>query len=170
MVYIGRIMRAHGTRGRVLVGELAKKVQSLPKGTEVHIGYSASFTASYTVRYCKAANASMLLQLEHIDTPEDVAPLREKGVFVPEEVLRAAVKTPVYLDSDIVGCAVYNVENGLRIGEIIDVWELPANDVWLMRHESLEIPLPVIDDVIKNVDIGERRVDVYLMPGLMELG
>jgi 16S rRNA processing protein RimM len=48
--------------------------------------------------------------------------------------------------------------------------ELPANDVWLMKYNNMEIPIPVIDDVIKKVDIKNKEIYVELIDGLMELG
>ena len=47
--------------------------------------------------------------------------------------------------------------------------ELPANDVWVMRTDKAEIPLPVIDDVIKSVDIEKKEIRIELMDGLMDL-
>jgi 16S rRNA processing protein RimM len=47
---------------------------------------------------------------------------------------------------------------------------MPANDVWVVTApDGSTIPLPVIDDVIKHVDIAQRRVTIDLLPGLRDI-
>jgi ribosomal 30S subunit maturation factor RimM len=46
---------------------------------------------------------------------------------------------------------------------------MPANDVWVMKTEQGEIPLPVIDDVIISTDISKKTITVYMMDGLLDL-
>ena len=46
---------------------------------------------------------------------------------------------------------------------------MPANDVWVVKTAQGDVPLPVIDDVIKKVDIAKKQIEVFLIEGLMEL-
>jgi len=46
---------------------------------------------------------------------------------------------------------------------------LPANDVWLLRGEFGDVPLPVIEDVIKKVDLVERKIWIEMMDGLLDI-
>ena len=42
----------------------------------------------------------------------------------------------------------------------------PANDVFVVATESGELLLPVIDDVVLDVDIEGGRMTVHLLEGL----
>ena len=42
-----------------------------------------------------------------------------------------------------------------------------ANDVWVVKRAGQsDLLLPVIDDVVKNIDLDKGEVDVELMEGL----
>ena len=47
---------------------------------------------------------------------------------------------------------------------------MPANDVWVVTTpDGSTIPMPVIADVVKHVNIEERCITVELLPGLREI-
>jgi 16S rRNA processing protein RimM len=66
-----------------------------------------------------------------------------------------------------VGCAVEDEERG-SLGTIREVIATGANDVWVVRGDGDEVLLPVIDDVVVDVDAATRVIRVRLLPGLME--
>jgi len=57
----------------------------------------------------------------------------------------------------------------IRKSRIKDVLNLPANDVWLVETEKGELPLPYIKDVVKRVDIENKRIEINLIDGLTDL-
>lgn len=68
---------------------------------------------------------------------------------------------------DIVGCSVVSDE-GEPLGTITDVLSPGANDVWVVRRpRGKEWLLPVIDDVVLDVDVAAKTVKVRLMEGLL---
>ena len=43
-----------------------------------------------------------------------------------------------------------------------------ANDVYIVKTKAgKEVLLPVIPDCIRNVDIENKKITVFLMPGLL---
>jgi 16S rRNA processing protein RimM len=69
--------------------------------------------------------------------------------------------------ADLVGLAVVT-EAGESLGVLEEVLKLPANDVFVVRGGRGEILLPVTDEVVRAVDLGEGRVVVRLLPGLVD--
>ncbi|HIX42690.1 MAG TPA: ribosome maturation factor RimM, partial [Candidatus Kurthia intestinigallinarum] len=68
---------------------------------------------------------------------------------------------------EIVGCDVFD-ENGNEIGKIKEIFETGANDVWTVTGiDGKEHYLPVIFEVIKEVDVENKRVTIELMEGLL---
>jgi 16S rRNA processing protein RimM len=111
----------------------------------------------------------MFLSLKELTSVDEAEALKEQGVFVEESKIREPETEEFFVD-EIVGCEVIDQQTKQKIGEIIDVWNMPANDVWVVQTDQGEIPFPVIDDVIKKIDIKKRRVEVFVLEGLMELG
>ena len=72
-----------------------------------------------------------------------------------------------YYVSDLIGCEVRE-EDGTLFGTLVDVMTTGANDVYIVKTKAgKEVLLPVIPDCIKNVDIANKTVMVFLMPGLV---
>ena len=80
---------------------------------------------------------------------------------------RVPLQEGEYYVRDIVGCEVYT-EEGELLGAISDVLSPGANDIWVVKMpKGKELLLPVIDDVVLDVDIGARKIKVRLMEGLL---
>jgi 16S rRNA processing protein RimM len=169
MRYVGTIRSILGNDGHVVLGDAPPNLRGFAAGTELSLGYSPAFATAYRVRSCEArASKDFALLLEGIANKEQALTLREMGVFASEALLRASV-TSEFLEDDLLGCAVFNVETGDRLGELAQVWYMPANDVWVVDVEGKELPIPAVDAFIKRVNLKTRRVDVFVMDGLMDL-
>ena len=67
------------------------------------------------------------------------------------------------------GATVYNEEDDSVIGEVKDVIETGANNVFAIGlPDGREVLFPVIDDCIKEVNTEEGRVVAHVMKGLMD--
>lgn len=54
-------------------------------------------------------------------------------------------------------------------GKIIDVFKTGSNDVYVVKDDlGKQILLPAISDVIKNVDVENKKMTVHLLKGLGE--
>ena len=59
-------------------------------------------------------------------------------------------------------------EDGDLLGEVVEVIETGANDVYVVRGESGEILLPAIDECVIDVDIEAGTMTVHVMDGLLD--
>lgn len=166
--YIGVIGRTHGLDGTVVVVDALTLPRPLVPGIRVGIGYSKDFVTMYTVAEFTATPHRTTLRLLECATAEAVAALTDQAVY--------ASSADVGVDDedrhrigDIEGCSVVTTE-GETLGTITDVWLMPANDVWVVSTpDGSTIPLPVIDDVVKTVDIADRCITIELLPGLRDI-
>ena len=72
-----------------------------------------------------------------------------------------------YYIVDLLECEVFT-EEGENLGKLIDVFNTGSNDVYVVKDElGKQVLLPAIGDVIKNVDIHNRKITVKLMKGLI---
>lgn len=165
---VGVITKTKGFKGELVLTEVPKAIENVVANIEVKIGYSERFSKPYNLTQFKRFQKNANIKLKEITSDEAGHKMKELGLFVKTDNINRKVNT--YIDHELSGCKVYNIEDGKLLGEICDVLELPANDVWIMRTETTEIPLPVIEDVIKSVDIDKKEIYIYLLDGLMELG
>lgn len=74
-----------------------------------------------------------------------------------------------YFYHQIIGCEVFT-EEGQFLGTITEILSPGANDVWVVEQQEgkgKSILLPVIDPVVKQVDVTSKRVTVHLLEGLV---
>lgn len=167
--YIGSVVRPYESHGRVFLGDVPPYLALLPAGTAIHIGYSASFAKPYRLLSCQKATRGFILELAAVATPEAVLLIKNMGVFADEQLVRS-LSSVEYFDDELIGCTVVDVETQQEIGVVVDIWNMPASDIWVMEYEGREIPIPAVEEYIKYVDIEAGRIGVQLIPGLLELG
>lgn len=166
--YIGSIVRPYEARGRALIGDIPQYARELPSGCSVSIGYSSAYARSYKVLSCIRVPKGFIVELEGITTPEAVQALKNMGVFADEKLVRSLGNVQ-FFDDELIGCAIFNHETGEQLGSLTDIWQMPASDIWVMNWRGAEIPIPAVEEYIKKVDVAARRIEIYVMPGLLEL-
>ena len=57
-------------------------------------------------------------------------------------------------------------ESGNLVGHIIDVMWLPSHDAYIIEKESKEYIIPIVPEIIKQVDYENRNIIIKIMDGL----
>lgn len=99
--------------------------------------------------------------LYHIN---DVEKYKGHSLKIAEENLTELAEGEFYYH-EIIGLDVF--ENNVMIGQIKEILQPGANDVWVVKRKGKkDLLLPYIPPVILNVDVAGNRVDVEIMEGL----
>jgi len=164
LIAIGKIVRAHGIKGEVAVMPLTDFVDRFEDLESVILEGRA--TARFSIREVRFHKRQLLILFEGIDTRnlaeehigDFVSVTKDEMVDLPEQT---------FFQFDVIGMKVYT-ETGEYLGEIAEIIEMPANDLWRVEGER-SILLPAAESVILNVDKEERKVTVRLLEGLLDL-
>jgi 16S rRNA processing protein RimM len=107
----------------------------------------------------------ILLKLRGHNTPEHVSQFAGMDVFVAAE---DAVELPEgdYFYHQIIGLAV-QTEDGAVIGQVEEIIATGSNDVYIVKGENGEIPIPALDTVILDIDLARGILVVRLPEGLI---
>ncbi len=162
---IGRVVRAHGVRGKIKVEYFGGKSRLFPY-RKILIKGSTGETATYEVREAVSQPPWMILNLRGVEKAEDAQSLAGKEVLIEKETLPDLDEGEYYW-ADILGMAV-ETEEGKRIGTMKEILETGANDVWVIEGKRGEILIPATDEVIRDVDAQRRVIRVSRMKGLWE--
>ena len=168
---VGRVRRAHGIRGelvvesltdepdavfasgrRVFVGSAAGDPQRPPR--ELHVIRSSPFKGGLIVAFEGLAdrNAAELLREATLLVPDgEVAPPGEDEMFI----------------HDLVGMRVAHV-NGETIGDVSEVFELPQGLVMEVRRVSDTVMLPFDEHTVTEVDSAARVITVDPLEGMLD--
>jgi 16S rRNA processing protein RimM len=160
---IGRVTKPHGIRGEVRVEVHTDDPQRYSLLDRLYLDDKSSEPIEIEhVRYHKTW---VLLKLKGIDDRASAESLRSKWLQIPEEEALPLDDGQYYL-YQIIGVKVY-VESGDFLGDIIEVLETKANNVFLVKGDKGEILLPDIAEVVKEINLEQRTMIVRLLPGLI---
>ena len=120
----------------------------------------------YVIEEVKYSKNLVLLKLKGIDTIEQAEKFRNCYLKINRKDA-IELEEDTYFLVDLIGIEVFT-ESGESLGNIIDVFPTGSNDVYVVKDkEGKEILLPAIQDVIKNVDIKNKKITVKLLKGLI---
>lgn len=164
---VGVITSTHGVRGEVKVYPTTddaaryKKLKSvfLDTGTELR---------ELQIAGVKFFKNLVILKFKGIDNINDIEQYKGRSLLVTRD---NAVKLEEneYFIADLIGLSV-ETENGEALGELQDVLQTGANDIYVVKKEgSPEILIPAIRDCILKVDLDAGCMQVHLLEGLREL-
>lgn len=166
MLRIGVITTTHGIRGEVKVFPTTDDVQRFKKCDEV-ILVTKKENLTLHVEGVKFLKNIVILKFKEFNNINEVEGFRQCDLMVTRENALPLPEGGYYL-CDVIGAKVVE-EDGTSVGEITDVIETGANNVFVIETESgKEILFPVIPECIKKVDTEEKLVTAHVMKGLME--
>jgi len=156
---IGKVTKAHGLKGAMRVKSYLESEKVLRKVKEVWIGRQGGMLDSYRVKKIHPGGRIFFMEVEGIEDADAAAAMAGREVYAGADCLDRLPQDEYYW-RDLIGLEVF-VEEGERLGVIVSVFPTGSNDVYVCRGDR-EILLPAIADVIREVDIGERRMVVRL--------
>ncbi len=100
-----------------------------------------------------------ILKIAGVHTPEAASKLTNRHLAVKSDQLVELPEDTFYV-FDLIGCEVFD-EAGTKVGEVTDVQQYPANDVYVIRTvDREEVLFPAVLEYVKEVDAENRKIIV----------
>jgi 16S rRNA processing protein RimM len=162
---VGQIINTHGVKGEVKIYPLTDDVMRFKKLKFIFIKNGDSYNR-VDIESVKFVKNFPVLKLSGIESMNDAERYRDVYIYVDRENA-VKLKEDTYFIADLIGMDVYTVDDK-KIGNITSVFSTGSNDVYEVKmDDGKEILLPAIKDVVKNVDVKERKMHVVLLEGLL---
>ena len=162
---IGQIVNTNGLKGILKVKPLTDDITRFEDLEAVYIE-KAKELIKYNIQEVKYNKNMVLLKLEGIDDISEAEKYKNCYIKINREDA-LTLEENSYFVVDIIGLEVYTEEEEL-LGKVIEVFSTGSNDVYTIKNsEGKEILLPAISEVIKNVDIPNKKIIVHLLEGLI---
>lgn len=162
---IGQIVNTNGLKGMLKIKPFTDDITRFENLEIIYIQKGQELIAK-NIEEVKYVKNMVLLKLEGIDNIEEAEKYRNMYIKIDKEDI-GDIPEDSYLVVDMLKCNVYTEENEL-LGKMVDVLSTGSNDVYVVRTaEGKEILLPAIKDVIKEIDIQNKKIIVNLMDGLI---
>ena len=164
-IEIGQIVNTNGLKGVVKVNPFTDDISKFEDLKYVYIQLKNELkkVKIEQVRYNKN---QVLLKLEGIDSIEEA----EKYInfyLKTEKESQEDLGEDTYYIVDLIGLDVYSDKNEY-LGKIEDVFPTGSNDVYVVKDNlGKQILIPAIADVVKEVDLKNKKMTINLIPGLI---
>ena len=139
---IGKVVNTHGIRGELKIQPWCDDPMIFDELEYIYIGGK-----KYNITKSRFHKTCEIVAVEGIDNINDAEMLKNKLVTVEREMLGELPEGTYYI-ADIIGL------------------EVRTDDGEVEREDKKPLLLPVIDDVVKEVDTDDGIITVTLIPGL----
>lgn len=161
---LGVIAGAYGMQGEV-------KVSPLTDTPEYYLNINRFFVETslallpFSTKSIKLHKGYWIIQFEKVTSRDQTAEIKGCRIFLEDSRLRPLEEGQFFLHQ-LIGCRVVDMENR-DLGEITDIMETGANDVYVVENETHEFLVPVVPHVVKEINIPQNFVRIDPIPGLI---
>ncbi|HUP86391.1 MAG TPA: ribosome maturation factor RimM [Acidimicrobiales bacterium] len=157
LLEVGRITKAHGIKGEVLVHLTGDRTERLAPGSS----FSAEDGRTFVVRYATSHQGKWIVAFEGIDDRTTAESLHATSLF------GEPIDDPDTLFvHDLIGSTVVDASTGAELGVVESVEANPASDLLVLAGTGGQGLIPA-RFVVDRDDQGRLRVDVPA--GLLDL-
>lgn len=162
---IGQIVNTFGIKGMVKVVPFTDDIRRFDNLKQVYIE-SKNSKKEYQIEEVKYHKNMVLIKFKGIDKLEDAENLKNYYLKIDRKDA-IPLKENSYYIVDLLGLEVYTDEN-IFLGKLDDIFNTGSNDIYVVKDEKgKQVLLPAISDVIKKVDIENKKIIVHLLNGLV---
>ncbi len=162
---VGRVARAHGVRGRIVLVPYNAHSEGLTRVGALWLRAGASEPRRYEVARAERATQGYLVALRGVEDRDAAHALRGCEALVLRAELPSLDEGEMYA-ADLVGYAVHDQSGGAH-GEVVGLESAGLQELLLVRDGEREALVPFA--LVKEVDEARRRIVIEAPEGLFEL-
>lgn len=153
---VGRIGRAHG-----ILGEATIEVRTDDAADRFAIGAKLDTDSQgfLTVATARVHNGILLLAFEGINSRNAIEKYRDQLLYADVDIDAPGEDEDDFHVLQLVGCKTYLIDGDLY-GEVIDVLNLPGQDVLVIKTEDGQSLIPFVHQLVPTVDIKAKKMVV----------
>lgn len=149
---VGKIVNTHGLKGEMKVMSLTEDPRRFDD-----LEYVLIDGVERKIQGCKYQKDRIIVKIEGVDTIEEAEKYKTKVMEIPREHA-IELEEDCYFIADLIKCYVYDT-NGKELGKIDEVIQTKSNDVYWIKSPK-ELLIPVILDVVLDIDIDNKRITI----------
>ena len=164
---VGVISATHGLKGEVKVYPTTDDPERFLDLDEV-ILESGKTERRVKLRNVRFFKKFVILGFEGMNRIEDVQNLHGASLMIDRKDAMELFEREYFIP-DLLGMKV-STEDGEAVGILREVLQTGANDVYVIEREGQkDLLLPAISQCVKEVDVENGTMKIWIMPGLEDL-
>lgn len=161
---VGKIINTHGLRGDVKIVTWTDYPEDFEEIDKVYIRRKTGDVV-LTITNVKYQKNNIIVKFKEIADINEAEKYKNLVLCADREDLPELEEGAHYI-ADLIGLDIVD-EEGELIGKLVDVFNTGANDIYDVKREGKKnLLLPVIQDVVKDIDLENKKITVHVMEGL----
>lgn len=167
LLIAGKILGTHHLKGEVKVLSNIENIELL-QGNKIMLELENSQTKLFTVKKITPFIANKwIFSFEEIKNKQDAVEIRNALIKVRRDLV--GLSEDEHLMSELIGIKVYDIKENEFLGEVTEIFETAAHDIYVINTEEYEIMIPDVEVFVKKVDYEQRVMTVDLIEGMKEI-
>lgn len=162
---IGQIVNTFGIKGQVKVNPFTDDIRRFDELKEIYVEKKHELKL-FQIEKVNYSKNMVILKLKGIETPEQAETLRNSYLKIDRKDVKKLPEGTYYI-ADLIGLDVYTDENNL-LGKLDYIYNTGSSDIYVVKDEQgKETLLPAIKEVLKQVDLDNKKIIVHIIEGLI---
>ena len=161
---IAKITTSSGFKGEVRLKPFSRYSIDYIINKSLHIGVEDEKLSDITLENTIGLGKKMRFKFRGIDSIQQADRLVGKIIYI-----KADKDDEINLISEKIIGFDLETESGRKAGVLKDVMWLPANDVYVVLKNGKELLIPIISEVIKKLDVDNKKIIIADVDGLLEI-
>lgn len=164
---VGRVTKVHGLRGELKFHPSMDDIWvANTKQIRLSCENPLQDFAEYQIQSIRGKDIPLIIKFKKINSIEAAGPLVGQTLYVLRDEFPDLPEDEYYW-FQIEGLRVYD-EDGHYYGNIEEIIRTGSNDVYVVRDYEKELLLPMIDSVVKTIDLKAGKLIFHPVEGLLE--
>ena len=164
---VGRITKVHGLKGELkFYPSMEDTWIADAKQIRLSCDNPAEDFVEYHIQSIRGKVVPLIIKLKKIDSIENAEGLVGQTLYVLRDQFPDLPEDEYYW-FQIEGLRVYD-KDGHYYGNIEQIIRTGSNDVYVVRDDEKELLLPMIDSVVKTIDLEAGKLIFHPVEGLLE--
>ena len=166
LLLIGRVVRPHGLKGLLRIVSYADSAETFLSAREIFLESASGRAVKHGIVSITPGKRAFLLHLEGVDSLEKAEAYRDGNIYIEKRGLQR--EKDEYFWHEILNLPVF-LQTGEPIGFIRQILPGTGHDIYVVQDGDKEILIPAVHEVIREVDLENRKVVVAEIEGLFDL-
>lgn len=165
--FLGKITKTHGLKGEVIFWLDVDHPEYYEELESVLVEVKGELIP-YFLEELQIRGKKSIAKLEDIETIEEVEYLINCDLYLPLDTLPDLPNNGFYYH-EVVGFQVYDQSSKAEVGKIKAIFEGAGQDLIAIEVDEKEILIPIADEIIHKVDKANKRIELNIPDGLIDL-
>ena len=165
LLVVGRIGRAHG-----VLGEATIEVRTDVPDERFYIGAKLitdpESAGPLTITAARDHNGILLLKFAEANNRNEIEKLRDTLLKAEVDMSQENLHEDEFHVQQLIGLKV-ETDEGLHVGILTDVLNLPGQDLLAVETDKGEILIPFVYEIVPDIDLESGIVTIVPPPGLL---